>query len=373
MKETARILYYYTFHTFDTGSPKALVGFVEALDRGRFEPLFLATGKGPLIDALAARDVKIEFSPAGSLEVRHPGRSLGQIRRLRARLREIDPDLVHVMGFDWNLDLALAAWTLGIPVILHVHTPEEAHFRNLSRFAATKVLFCSEFERGNFGHLDRIQGRTEVLHNPVDMDRFSSAVRAQGRFGFEETDIVIVTVAQIAARKGIDTILDAARLLLPRFTNLRFALAGPDGAGEGAFAEEMRRQAATDPVLRGRVRFLGSQQDIPGLLASADLFFLPTRAEPFGIAIVEAMAAGLPVVVSRVGGIPEIVVSPEIGRMPDEPTAAGFAKEIGEVLSLPDRGRQMGERGRDSVRARFDSAAIRQKLTGIYTDILSRK
>ena len=128
--------------------------------------------------------------------------------------------------------------------------------------------------------------------------------------------MVIATVAQICERKGIDTVLEAARLLLMRHENLRFALAGPDGPGESAFAAEMRRQAAEDPALRGRVHFLGSRQDIPELLASADLFFLPTRHEPFGIVVVEAMAAGLPAVVSRLGGIPEIVVSPEIGRSP---------------------------------------------------------
>lgn len=373
MKDASRILYYYAFQTFDTGSPKALAGFIETLDRQRFEPVFLATARGPLIDALVERGVRIEFSDAGSLEVRHPGRSLGRIRSLRARLKEINPALVHVMAFEWNLDLALAAWTLGIPVILHVHLPEEAHFRNLTRFAATKVLFCSEFARRDFGHLDRIAGKTEVLHNPSDIQRFSNAARVRSRFGFEETDVVIATVAQICERKGIDTVLEAARLLLVRHDNLRFALAGPDGPGESAFAAEMRRQAAEDPALRGRVHFLGSRQDIPELLASADLFFLPTRHEPFGIVVVEAMAAGLPAVVSRLGGIPEIVVSPEIGRMPKEQTAASFAEAIGEVLALQDRGREMGARARDSVTARFGREVIGRQLARIYEDILKRK
>jgi len=373
MNDKARILYYYGSQQFDTGSPKALAGFIDTLDRSRFEPLFWAKGQGPLVDALVSHSVKIVIREANQISLRHPARSLQQIRRMISHLRQVDPDLLHITGFEWNLDLVLAAWALRVPIILHVHTPETAHFRNLHRFAATKVLFCSEFQRRNFHHLERIAGKTEVLYNPVNVGRFADAKPVRLKFGIDETAVVITTVAQISKRKGIDIILETARLLLAGRSNLVFLIVGPDGLGEEGYAAEMRRQAVEDPALRGRVRFLGSRQDIPELLASSNLFLLPTLAEPFGIAVVEAMAARLPVVVSHVGGIPEIVTSSAVGHTVPEGTPTAFACAITEILDQPDMGQSIGAKALESVRARFDTAVIGQKLGSIYEDILSAR
>jgi glycosyltransferase involved in cell wall biosynthesis len=152
--------------------------------------------------------------------------------------------------------------------------------------------------------------------------------------------------------------------------HLLFLIVGPDGAGEEQFAAEMRAQALEDPALRTRVRFLGPRQDIPELLKSIDLFVLPTRAEPFGIVIVEAMASGIPVVTTNTGGVPEIVTSEEIGRLVSDFTPAAFASTIAEVLSLPDHGRAMAGKAQESVRQRFDRSVIGQKLTSIYAEVL---
>lgn len=365
-----KILYYYAFQHFNTGSPKALAGLIAAMDRSRFEPIFLATGDGPLIEALSSQGVRIVRHHVRSISYRHPLRGITQLRRLTACLDEIRPDVVHVMGFDWNLDLVIAAWLRRIPVVLHVHTPEGADFRNLHRLAATKVLFCSASERQHFRHLDRVRSKTDVLYNPVDVERFAGAQPKRGELGFEPRQIVIGTIAQIRRGKGIDIILEAARLL--RGDHLLFVIVGPDGAGEEDFAAQMRTQAATDPLLQNRVRFLGSRQDIPEILKSLDLFLLPTRAEAFGIVLVEAMASGIPVVATRTGGIPEIVTSPDIGRLVRDLTPSAFASTIAEVLSLPDRGRALGAKAQHSVRHRFASPVIGQKLTSIYEDVLDR-
>jgi glycosyltransferase involved in cell wall biosynthesis len=120
------------------------------------------------------------------------------------------------------------------------------------------------------------------------------------------------------------------------------------------------------------VRFLGSRNDIPDLMASLDLFVLPTRAEPFGIVILEAMAAGLPVIASKVGGIPEILSSPEVGTLVDPLTPEAFASAVHEVLCRPDRGRSMGQKARASLIGRFDTVTGRERLQKIYLEALGR-
>ncbi len=367
-QDKPKILYYYAWQHFDTGSPKALAGLIDAMDRSRFEPMFVANGDGPLIEALIAKGVKVVSQGVGAVSYRRPLHSVRQIRRMVTCLDEIQPALVHVMGFEWNLDLVLAAWVRHIPVVLHVHSPEAAAFRNLHRFAATKVLFCSEYERRHFQHLQRILPKTEILYNTVDVSRFAEALPKRRELGLKSHQVAIGTIAQISKRKGIDLILEVARLLPD--DHLLFLIVGPDGAGEEQFAAEMRAQALEDPALRTRVRFLGSRQDIPELLKSIDLFVLPTRAEPFGIVIVEAMASGIPVVTTNTGGVPEIVTSEEIGRLVSDFTPAAFASTIAEVLSLPDHGRAMAGKAQESVRQRFDRSVIGQKLTSIYAEVL---
>lgn len=367
-QDKAQILYYYGWQHFDTGSPKALAGLIDAMDRSRFEPIFLASGDGPLIEALIAKGVKIIPKDVGAISYRHPAYGVRRVRRMAACLDEIQPDLVHVMGFERNLDLVLAAWMQHIPVVLHVHSPEGADFRNLHRFAATKVLFCSEYERRNFQHLQRILSKTEVLYNTVDVRRFADALPKRRELGLESHQVAIGTIAQISKRKGIDLILEVARLL--RDDHLVFLIVGPDGTGEEQFAAEMRAQAVEDPALRTRVRFLGPRQDIPEFLKSIDIFLLPTRAEPFGIVIVEAMASGIPVVATKTGGVPEIVSSREIGRLVSDCTPAAFASTIAEVLSLPDRGCAMAAKAQETVCQRFDRSVIGPKLSSIYADVL---
>ncbi len=367
--DKTRILYYYGFQHFNTGSPKALAGLIAAMDRSRFEPTFLAKGDGPLIEALIAMGVKIVRKDVGAISYRRPVSSVRQIQRMATCLDDIRPDLVHVMGFEWNLDLVLAAWARRIPIVLHVHTSEGADFRNLHRIAATKVLFCSESERTHFQRLDRINSKTDVLYNAVDVRRFAEAQPMRRELGLEPHQIAIGTIAQIRKGKGIDVIIEAARLL--RSDQFVFLIVGPDGTGEEEFATQMRAQAVEDPALRSKVRFLGSREDIPEFLKSLDLFVLPTRAEAFGIVIVEAMASGIPVVATNTGGVPEIVNSGEIGRLVSDITPAAFASMITEVLNLPDRGRAMAAKAQESVRQRFDTSVIAQKLSSIYADVLA--
>ena len=368
MTRKIRILYYHRGLDFDTGSPRAMAQFIDSLDLSVFQPVYCASGDGPLPRALRAAGVEIVSGEAGSVSYLHPLDGLAAIFRQIGRLKRWKIDLLHMNGFFWNTDLVLAAWLRRIPVVLHVHNPQAVEFRNLDRFAARKVLFCSHFEMANCRNLERLAGKADVLHNAIDnMQPGGKSIR--GQLGLAPADIAIGMVGQVGRRKGVDILIEAARQLLRENNSLVFLIAGPNATGEEEFAQRMYR-AAGEPELRGRVRFLGSRPDIPDFLASLDLFVLPTRAEPFGIVVIEAMGAGLPVVVSKVGGVPEIVSSPEIGRLVDPVTPEAFAAAIGELLALPDRGTSMGERARRSLRGRFDKETAGRKLGGIYLDLL---
>lgn len=366
-----RVLYYYPYLSFDTGSPKALAQFIDTLDRRIFEPVFCARGDGPLPRALAARGVEIVPGAAASISARHPVAALAAIRRQMARLRAWRIDVVHANTFDWNTDLILAAWALRTPVILHVHNPLNIALQNLERLAARKVLFCSQFEMGNCGHVGRIAGKTDVVYNVIDTTVFERSRAIRASLGIPDGAIAIGTVAQVVHRKGIDVFLDAARQLLRERDDLVFVVAGPVMESEREFGDRMLA-AADEPELRGHVRFLGPRSDIPDVLASLDLFVLASRAEPLGIVVLEAMATGLPVIASRVGGIPEMLTSPDVGTLVEPITAGAFAAAIRDVLARPDRGRAMGAAGRATLAGKFDLATGGERLKRIYFEVLGR-
>ena len=371
MRDKIRILYFYPYLQSDTGSPKAMVQFIDTLDRDLFQPVFCAHGTGPLTEVLAARQVEIVSGSTGCISLGRPLAALADIRRHAESLRSWKIDLLHANCFSWNTDLILAAWMLRIPVILHVHNQLDVAFQNLVRFAAHKVLFCSRSAMRTCGHFSRVAAKAEVFYNMIDTEVFGRGQPIRSALGLQDGDVAIGTVAQVVYGKGIDILLETARLLLPQRSDLVFLVAGSTAAREEEFGRRIMAAAEEQP-LRGRVRFLGSRRDIPDVLSSLDLFVLPTRAETLGIVVLEAMAAGLPVIASKVGGIPEMLSSAEIGRAVDEITPAAFAEAIQDVLRLPDRGRSMGARARLSLMGRFDIATGKEQLKKIYLDTLQR-
>jgi len=347
-----------------------MANFIESLDRAVFQPVYCAAGDGPLVEALVTRGVEIvRGEETDCVTFRRPLAGLAAIRRQFVLLQAWKIDVLHINAFLWNTDLVLAAWALRIPIILHVHCPESVAFQNLNRLAARKVLFCSRHLMKTCGHLERIADKAEVLHNALDTSAMGRGSSIRTELGLTDADIAVGVVAQVVQPKGIDILIATAGLLLRERRDLVFLVAGRTPPGHEEFDRRMRA-AAEEPELRGRVRFLGSRSDIPNFLASMDLFLLPTRADAFPVSVIEAMAAGLPVIASKVGGIPEMLSSSEIGRLVDPLTPETFADAIRETLALPDRGRSMGAKARLSLAGRFDIATAGERLKKIYLDVL---
>lgn len=365
-----RILYFYSSHQFDTGSPKALIGMIDALDRHRHTPLFLASSEsdGALLRELEARDVEILRGNVTEASYRRPGRSLRAVLRSASLLRRARVDVLHVNEFGWNLDIVLAAPLAGVPVILHVHNPLDVDAQNLDRFAASKVVFVSEAHFRATGHRARIARKAAVLHNPVNIAEIESGRGIRPSLGLAPSDVVVASVCQLTPNKAIDVLLAVAREMIPRRPELRFVIAGRAGLGHEAYADEMIR-AAEDPTLAGRVLFLGSRNDIPDILASSDIFFLPSRYETFGLVVAEAMAASLPVVTTRVGGIPEIIRSDREGIVLDVDDVPGFAAAIDSLAVSPSRRIALGRAGRQSLEGRFDRDTYARALEALYSSL----
>ena len=362
-----RVLYFYWSLKFDTGSPKVLVSMIDALDRARVVPYFWAVGEGPLVRELVRRDVALLEGPAGEVSWRRPVEALRRVIGKVRALRRARIGLLHINEFGWNHDLALAAWLLRIPVVLHVHNPLTVDRNNLHRLIASRVLFVSRAHMQQTGHFHRVASRALVLHNPIDVGYYASGRSLRAELGIGEGDVVVIAIGQIVPRKGIDVLLEAAALLLPAQARLHFLVVGPEKASHAGYPAELRARAAA-PELGGRFRFLGARADVPDLLASADIFALPTRDEPFGLVVAEAMAASLPVVTTNIGGIPEVVGDSDAGVLLDPDDVAGFAEAIGRLAASPEERARRGARGKRRVEREFGFGVFREQLARVYAE-----
>lgn len=369
MNTKRKVLYRYSSAQFDTGSPKSLVAMVDMLRDSAYEPIFLASSEGPLIEELKARNVTVLYDSVESIAVGSPIHAARRICHAASLLRKNQIDVLHMNEFGWNQDIVLAARLLRMPVVLHCRNRTEIRRSNLNRLAASKVLTVSEKMKDSMPGKELIAHKCKALYNSVDTAHFGGASSIREELGYLPTDVVVCTIAQICHRKGTDLLLETAKQLCNEYPSLHFLVVGPVGKGEEAFAKSIQDSAVAAGIA-DRIRFPGSRCDVADILASVDIFFLPTRAEPFGRVITEAMASRLPVVASRVGGIPEILNTPEIGCLVDPLEPAAFAAALRPLIESSSHRSEMGNRARDSLRQRLDVVAIRKQLIDTYDGLL---
>jgi glycosyltransferase involved in cell wall biosynthesis len=343
---------------------------VDSLDRTQFNPVFLSTQRGPLSTEMLARDVELIDVDAGSIGRNDVLGSISKIWRIRNLLTARGVDIVHINEYGWNLDLAYAARVAGCKLVLHFHNPGGVNWTNLHWLLANIVLLVSKGQQDTIEGFHRVADKSMIMYNSVDLEKFSADKLPRSELGLAEDDIVIVTVAQIGYRKGIDILLDAAEIVLRAEPRAKFLIIGPDAQKESAYAN-LQRDRVKQSVMSSRVEFLGSRTDVNRILPAMDIFCLPTRAEPFGMVFIEAMASGLPVVATRVGGVPEIIRNDAEGILVSSERPEELAAELIGLIKNPERRQSIGDVGKGSLRGRFDRATLSEKLSSMYRQLMS--
>jgi len=289
-------------------------------------------------------------------------------------------DLVHTHSSKAGILGRRAARDVGARV---VHTPHghvfEGYFGSLAsamcvRLERIAARWCDRIvvltDRGREEHLERAVGRREqfvTIHSGVRLAPFRAGMprRAAARraAGLPLEAWVVGCVARLTPIKGQAVLLSAMARLCARFPALRLLLVG-DGEDRVALQARARR-----PDLRGRVVFAGAGADVRTSLAALDLFVLPSLNEGQGRAVVEAMAAGLPVVASRVGGLREVLDDGRAGRLVSPGDAADLAAAIEELMTAPHRAEALAQAGRLRA-ARYDDRSMVHRISTLYQELL---
>ncbi|MEE9593738.1 MAG: glycosyltransferase family 4 protein [Thermoplasmata archaeon] len=208
---------------------------------------------------------------------------------------------------------------------------------------------------------------TMIIPNPVDTQRFHPDVspgQVRARHGIPEDEPLVLFVGRLVPHKGTEYLLRAMSELP---AHLLIVGTGP--------REPLLRKMANLPALRDRIHFAGrvSDQELPQYYAACDLSVLPStsRLEAFGIAALEAMASGKPVIVSDVPGVREVIDEGQEGLQADPIDSEDIAAKIRTLLEDPDLRKRMGRRAREKVERHFSLASVVDRLEALYRRIQS--
>jgi glycosyltransferase involved in cell wall biosynthesis len=262
----------------------------------------------------------------------------------------------------------VAARLSGVPYVQHVRNPVKNADRNFAFRLAARIVANSHHTASSLLQDPRFASKTVTVYNAVDLSRYDARDNRREELTAEGRP-VIGFVGHIVPNKGTMTVIDAMPQVLARIPDALLVIVGCAPEGEEEYERQCRARVAQLGLER-HVRFTGYRRDVPALMRSFDVFVLPTRVETFGKVVIEAMAAGCPVVVSAVGGVPEVVSSPDLGTLMPPDDSAATAAGILDFLSDPARARRVGENGRMHVRAHFGLDGMVDTLQELYESVL---
>lgn len=233
---------------------------------------------------------------------------------------------------------------------------------------ADKVIAVSEEIAFNMKKQGISKKKITLIHNGIDFEKFiniNTTDELRRTFGFNGTSKVIGTIASLTPEKGHIYLLEAAQQVIDRYPECCFLIVG-DG-GQRQFLEEKTSHLG----LNEKVIFAGSRKDVPEILPMLDAFVLPSLKEGLPMALLEAMAAKIPVIASKVGAIPNIIEDGISGLLipPENPDAV--AEAINTILSDENSAKEMTRRGFQKVRDHFSSKKMAEKYLTVYRELLS--
>jgi len=240
-------------------------------------------------------------------------------------------------------------------------------------FVPERIICNSEAIRSRFRGVNGFEKKVITVYSGVDLSEFRPDLDGRPfrlEFHLNETPVVAL-VARLGVGKGHETFLRAAQKVAHEMPHVRFLIVGQAEDEEDRRRELYLKKLVTELHLDSQVTFTGYRRDMPSVMAAIDLLVVATEAEPFGRVILEAMAAGKPVVGTGTGGTPELIEAGRTGLLvpPDHPQ--GMADAILRLLKNPEASHQMGHSGTHRVQTEFSSEAHVQKIQALYDSLLA--
>lgn len=313
---------------------------------------------------------------------KQPGLSPGTHAALWKLLRRLQPAVLHSYNLA-AIEYAPAALLAGVPVRVngaHGRDAGDPHGTNRKHNLLRRLMLpfydvcyanSAAMEDWNRAVIGVPAAKSRVLPNGIDTERFRVRADGEARPYFKDGEIVIGSVGRIQAVKDHATLIDAFLLLREQLPHVRQRLRLAI-VGDGPLLQALRDKVAAAGIADA-VWLPGTRNDVPEILRSFDMFALPSLAEGTPGAALEAMAAGLPVVGTRVGGIPEVIDNGVTGQLVPPSNAAVLAAALKHYVEAPQLARRHGLAGRERVLRKYSMPAMVAAYQDMYDSLCERK
>jgi L-malate glycosyltransferase len=368
------------------GTERHVVNLGRALARSCFDLSFGCLKRwGDLLDEVDALRAPVAEYRVRSL---YPHRTLRAQVRFARDLRSAGVDIVHAYNVYANIFAIPAARMARVPVVLAsirdtgvYLSPGQRRVQRAVCRLADGVLVNAEAVRRWLIDEGYPGDRVLVIRNGVDLSRFArrgdgGGIRSELRL--PATAPLVAVLARLDRNKGIEDFLDAAAVVAARTPAVRFLVVGDRlVVRDGAILQDVDHREALEARVRrlgleGRVLFTGFRRDVAEILSEVRVSVLPSLSEGLPNAVLESMAAGVPVVATRVGGIPEVIEDGENGLLVPPSDPAALARAILTVLENDDLARSLGGAGRRCVEQRFSLEMMMRRTEGLYVSMLEK-
>lgn len=300
--------------------------------------------------------------------------------RVYRYLRQQGPDVVHTQLERADSVGAMAARAAGFPIVSTQHLLGEARGRSRAELrnalaermltaSGAVIIAVSDAAKGSYERYTSLPAsRVVTIRNGINIPRFREAMEdrhaMRGELGIAGDGPVLATVAVLRPGKGVEVMLSTLPALLQVFPDLTYVVAG-DGSERVALEAQARQLGVADSV-----RFLGMRTDVARILSAADLFVHPTFADALPTTLAEAMAAGLPIVGSDVGGVPEMIIHERNGLLVPPGDADALQVAVDRILSDDVMAKRMSKHAEVVLRERFDLARQAEILARLYDAVI---
>ncbi len=368
-----RIKIFYLVNEFADGSSNNLIlTLMRGMDPSCFEYHVggLKAIGGPMEEQFAGVGATVV---SFGLPQGRPG--LGGVRRIAKYIEQNQIQIVHTHVLRPDILGGFAARLAHRPAVLstkhnmaYVRGQSSWLMRNLfywpAMYLSDQIITVTEALRQQAIARLRINpARVTTIHNGIDAERYyrpDARAATRAALGLDPDAFVITYTGRLIGGKGLEDLLRAARPLVERHPACRVLI-----VGEGELLARLQ-QLAGELGLLSHVIFAGFRRDVPEVLAASDAFVLPSFSEGLPLSVLEAMAAGKPVVVSRVGGVPEIVADGETGLMIEPGDVPGLTAALLSLIEDPARREALCVRGRQHVRDHFSVPSMVARYQDLY-------
>jgi glycosyltransferase involved in cell wall biosynthesis len=366
-------------HFYIGGTERQFVHVANGLDPSKFDvEIGCLKRDGPLLRSLR-EEMPVHLYPVRT-SFYHVQSILSQLR-LAQDIRKRRIDIVHTYGWYPNIFAIPPSWLSARPFrIASIRdagaymTPIKIRALKVACALSDRVLANSAAGRDWLAAQGVKDEKIEVIRNgiaiPEPARKTAESSRIRKEFGIPAGASLCACIGRVVSGKGIDFYLRAARILADQGRDVRFLMIGAVSV-EKKYKSEMEI-LARDLNLEGRVVFTGQRQDVAEILREVDIVVHPSLTEGLSNVILEAMAAGLPVVATRVGGNPELVLDGKTGLLVPAEDAAAIAHAIARLLDEPQMARTFGEAARRRIIEEFSIGQMLSRMEDLYTRLMER-